>query len=93
MSHNPGACRRALREISEIAAVASLEDSQMSPQEALATIAAIAEWVDEEETGERPDCSDVIGRLNALTSTVDIETLGDPEAFDMFRRVLELLKR
>ena len=43
MSHDPGACRRGLREISEIAAVASLEDSQMSPQEALATIAAIAE--------------------------------------------------
>ncbi|HEX8470365.1 MAG TPA: hypothetical protein VF633_04580 [Brevundimonas sp.] len=93
MSHDAGACRRGLREISEIAAVASLENSQMSAQEALSTIAAIAEWVDEEEDGARADCSDIIGRLNDLTGSVDFEVLDDRAAFDMFRSVLGVLRR
>jgi hypothetical protein len=40
---DPHTCRRALREIGEIAAVPILPDSQMTDQEALQNIAAIAE--------------------------------------------------
>jgi len=55
-SRDPHTCRRALREIGEIAAVAGLADSQMTDQEALETIAAIAEWVLDEAPGARADC-------------------------------------
>lgn len=64
---DPQTCRRALREIGEIAAVAVLPDSQMTDQEALQNIAAIAEWVMEEAPGARPDCGDVIRRLHRMT--------------------------
>lgn len=50
-ARDPHTCRRALREIGEIAAVAGLEDSRMSDQEALGSIAAIAEWVLETAPG------------------------------------------
>ena len=52
-SRDPATCRRALQEIREIAAAATLQDSQMSDQEALQTIAAIAGWVAEEGAAER----------------------------------------
>lgn len=89
---DPQTCRRALREISEVAAVAVLPDSQMTDQEALLTIAAIAQWVREEAPGARADCGDVIRQLYALTSSVDLEDLDDQDAADMFRDVISTLE-
>lgn len=88
---NPATCRRALREIREIAAVAVLQDSQMTEQEALRAVAAIAEWVAEEGAAERADCGDVIRRLNTLTQREDLDSLGDREALDLFGQVLAVL--
>ncbi|MNS09795.1 hypothetical protein D3C72_412930 [compost metagenome] len=84
------ACRRALREIREIAAVALLEGSQLTEQEALKTIAAIAEWVVE----DRPPaaCGDLIRRLDDLVRPADLEGMDDREAEDLFRDVETLLR-
>jgi len=90
---DPQTCRRALREISEIAAVAVLQDSQMTEQEALQAIAAIADWVLEETPGDRgAACADVVRRLDAMTQTVDFDGLGDRDAIALFDDVLGLLK-
>lgn len=91
-SRDPQTCRRALREIGEIAAVAGLEDSQMTDQEALQSIAAIAEWVLEEAPGARADCGDVVRRLERMTAGVDFEALGDREAQVLFGEVLGVLE-
>ena len=88
---DPQTCRRALREIGEIAAVAGLEDSQMTDQEALQSIAAIAEWVIEEVPGARADCGDVVRRLERMTAGVDFAALGDREAQGLFGEVLGVL--
>mgnify|MGYP003637101510 CR=1 FL=1 len=90
-TRDPNTCRRALREIGEIAAVAFLEDSQMTDQEALQAIAAIAEWVSEAAPADGPDCRDAIRRVNALTESVRWESLGDHEALDLFSQVLQIL--
>lgn len=84
------ACRRALREIREIAAVALLDGSCMTEQEALQSIAAIAEWVVE----DRPPaaCGDMIRRLDAMIDPADLEGLNDREAVDLFRAVDTLLR-
>ncbi len=89
---DPHACRRALREIGEIAAVAVLPDSQMTDQEALQNIAAIAEWVREEAPGAQPDCGDIIQRLHDLTGSVDVEALDDRGALELFSEVLGTLE-
>lgn len=89
---DPLACRRALRDIAEIAAVAVLQDSQMSEQEALQNIAAIADWAEEEATLLRADCGAVVHRLNQLLGSIDSSSLGDREAVALFDRVLETLK-
>ena len=91
-SRDPHVCRRALREIGEIAAVAVLPDGQMTDQEALQPIAAIARWVREEAPGERAECGDVIRRLNDMTASVDLEALGDREALSLFDDVLRALE-
>ncbi|CAN7312378.1 hypothetical protein [Brevundimonas sp. LjRoot202] len=91
-SRDPQTCRRALREIGEIAAVAGLEDSQMTDQEALQSIAAIAEWVIEEAPGARADCGDVVRRLERMTAGVDFEALGDRAAQALFGAVLGMLE-
>lgn len=85
-------CRRALREIGEIAAVAVLPDSQMTDQEALQTIAAIAEWVSEEAPAARPDCGDVIRRINEMTAAVDLDALDDRQAMRLFFDVVGALE-
>ncbi|MDB5422293.1 MAG: hypothetical protein JWR59_2240 [Brevundimonas sp.] len=87
-----GTCRRALREIGEIAAVAVLDGSQMTDQEALQTIAAIAEWVSEEAPVDRAECGDVIRRLNGMTASVAFETLDDRQALVLFEQVLDALR-
>ena len=92
-SRDPATCRRALQEIREIAAVATLQDSQMSDQEALQTIAAIAGWVAEEGAAERADCGDVIRDLNTLTGSADLDSLDDREALHLFDQVLATLTR
>ena len=89
---DPQTCRRALREIGEIAAVAGLEDSQMTDQEALQSIAAIAEWVLDAAPGARADCGDVVRRLERMTAGVDFEALGDREAQGLFADVLGVLE-
>ena len=81
---DPHTCRRALREIGEIAAVAGLEDSRMSDQEALGSSAAIAEWVLETAPGARADCGEVVRRLERMTAGVDVEALDDREAQALF---------
>ena len=91
-AHDPHTCRRALREIGEIAAVATLDDSRMSDQEALGSIAAIAEWVLETAPGARADCGDVVRRLERMTAGVDFEALGDREAQALFGEVLGVLE-
>lgn len=89
---DPHTCRRALREIGEIAAVAGLEGGRMSDQEALAEIAAIAEWVLDEAPGARADCGDVVRRLERMTAGVDFEALEDRAAQDLFGQVLGALE-
>lgn len=89
---DPQTCRRALREIGEIAAVAVLPDSQMTDQEALQAIAAIADWVIDEAPGARPDCGSIIRRLHDMTADVDIEALDDREALNLFGDVLGALE-
>ena len=91
-SRDPQTCRRALREIGEIAAVAGLADSQMTDQEALESIAAIAEWVLDEAPGARADCGAVVRRLERMTVGVDFEALGDREAQALFADVLGVLE-
>ena len=91
-SRDPQTCRGALREIGEIAAVAVLPDSQMTDQEALQNIAAIAEWVMEEAPGARPDCGDVIRQLHELTDGVEVEALSDQDALQLFSEVLGALE-
>ncbi len=90
---DPSTCRRALREIGEIAAVAGLQDSQMTDQEALQAMAAIADWVIEETPAARAACGDVIRELAALTEGVAFETLDDRTAQDLFTGVLGSLQR
>ena len=89
---DPQTCRRALREIGEIAAVAGLEGGQMTDQEALQSIAAIAEWVLDEAPGARADCGDVIRRLERMTGGVDFEGLDDRAAQALFGDVLGVLE-
>ncbi|HST93049.1 MAG TPA: hypothetical protein VLJ13_12720 [Brevundimonas sp.] len=91
-SRDPQTCRRALREIGEIAAVAVLPDSQMTDQEALQSIAAIAEWVLDEAPGARPDCGDVIRRLERMTAGVEFDALDDRAAQRLFGQVLAVVK-
>lgn len=88
---DPDTCRRALREIGEIAAVAALENSRMTDQEALETMSAIAGWVKETAPGAGADCGDVIRRISALTSGAELQALEDRAALDLFARVLEAL--
>lgn len=86
------ACRRALREIREIAAVALLDDAQISEQEALQTMAAIAGWA-AEDTGSAPlDCGNVIRRLGAVIGEAEIESLDDRSAMDLFKTVIAILQ-
>lgn len=73
--------------------MAVLPDGQMTDQEALQAIAAIAEWVRDEAPGARADCSDVIRRLNEMTATVDLDDIGDQKALKLFSDVLEALER
>ncbi len=72
--------------------MAGLEGGRMSDQEALQSIAAIAEWVMEEAPGARADCGDVVRRLERMTAGVDFETLGDREAQGLFGDVLDVLE-
>jgi hypothetical protein len=92
IADDPLACRRALREIREIAAVALLDGARMSEQEALKTIGAIADWAAEEDGASPADCSDVIGRVDALVGATDIDALDDRAAVDLFRDVTALLQ-
>lgn len=86
------ACRRALRDIREIAAVAVLDGAQMSEQEALQTIAAIVDWASEEGPSEPADCGDLIRRLDAMIGTADIDGMDDRAALRLFRDVTGLLQ-
>ena len=84
---DPNSCRRALRDIGEIAAVAMLDGSELRDREALQMIAAIAEWIDEDGATDRADCSDRIHRLHAMTAAVDFDGLSDAEAMRLFGAV------
>jgi len=86
------ACRRPLREIREIAAVAILDGGQMSDQEALQTIAAIAGWAADESGSAAPDCGDVIRRVDAIIGETDVEALDDRTALALFRDVSAVLQ-
>jgi hypothetical protein len=91
-TRDPQTCRRALREIGGIAAVAILPDSQMTDQEALQNIAAVAQWVGEEAPSARADCSDAIQRLNQMTTGVDFDALDDRAALELFSEVVGALE-
>jgi len=87
------ACRRALREIREIAAVAVLEGGRMFEQEALQTIAAIAGWAADETGSAPPDCGDVIRRVHAMIGDTAVEAMDDRDALALFRNVSALLQK
>ncbi|GAA0870366.1 hypothetical protein GCM10009116_22020 [Brevundimonas basaltis] len=89
---DPHTCRRALREIGEIAAVAGLEGGRMTDQETLGSIAAIAEWVLETAPGARADCGDVVRRLERMTAGVEVEALDDRAAQALFGAVVGVLE-
>ena len=72
--------------------MAGLEGGRMTDQKALASIAAIAEWVMDEAPGARADCSDVVRRLERMTAGVDFDALGDREAQGLFGEVLGVLE-
>lgn len=91
-SQDPQTCRRALREIGEIAAVAALADSQMTDQEALQTIAAISGWVREEAPDGGIACGGVVKRIHQLTASTDFETLDDQAAVALFSEVMKVLE-
>lgn len=91
-SQDPIVCRRALREIAEIVAVARLQDSQMSGQEALAAVSAIADWVIDTAPRSETDCGDIIARIDAITGDRDVNAMDDPTATRMFASVVELLR-
>jgi hypothetical protein len=91
-ARDPQTCRRALREIGEIAAVATLEGSQMTDREALRTIAAIADWVRQEAPESGLDCGVVIRNVSLMTAGVDFERLDDREAVALFGEVLRALE-
>lgn len=84
---DPGACRKALWEMREIAAAAALQDSPMTDQEALRTLAAIAAWVQSETPNDSAACGTVIDLLVDLTTGVDIDALDDARALTLFRRI------
>lgn len=86
------ACRRALRDIREIATVAMLDGGQMSEQEALQAIAAIADWAAEDRPSGPGDCGDLIRRLDTMIGTADIDGMGDRAVMRLFRDVSSLLQ-
>lgn len=92
MKDDPHTCRRALREIGEIASVAVLPDSQMTDQEALRNIAAIADWLTDGGPQSAADCGDVIRRLHDMTAGLDLDALEDPAALKLFSEVLGVLE-
>lgn len=63
-----------------MAAVAVLQDSQMSDQEALEIIGAIAGWVDKASDRSRENCGRVVHRIHEIIGTSDVDTLTDREA-------------
>lgn len=92
MADDPLACRRALREIREIVAVARLDGAQMSEHEALSTIAAIAEWTAEEVAASPGDCGDLIAGLDALLGSEDLDSLDDHSSIGLFLAATALLQ-
>ena len=84
---DPEACRKALWEMREIAAAAALQDSPMTDQEALHTLAAIAAWVQAEAPTDGATCGAVVDLLVDLTAGVDIDALDDAQALTLFRRI------
>jgi hypothetical protein len=92
IADDPLACRRALREIREIAAVALLDGAQMSEHDALKTIAAIAQWTTEEVAESPGHCGDLIAGLDALLASEDLERLDDRSAMDLFNKTTCLLQ-
>lgn len=88
---DPDACRRALWEMREIAAAAALQDSPMSDQEALHTLAAIAAWVRTKTPADGAACEAVIELLVELTDGVDIDALDDAQALALFNRIEKTL--
>lgn len=84
---DPDACQRALWEMREIAAAAALQDSPMTDQEALHTLAAIAAWVQTEAPADGAACGTVIDLLVDLTAGIDIDALGDAQAMTLFRQI------
>ena len=92
MHADANACRRALREIREIVAVSGLQGAQMSDQEALQTIAAIAGWAAEATRLAPPDCGEAIRRVDTLIGQTDLEAMDDSTALVLFRDVSAFLE-
>ncbi|QYC10674.1 hypothetical protein KWG63_14795 [Brevundimonas nasdae] len=90
---DPDACRKALWEMREIAAAASLQDSPMTDQEALRTLTAIAGWVQAEAPTDGSACGDVVGFVTDVTAGVDIDALDRHQAMELFRQVEDRLAR
>lgn len=89
---DPHTCRRALREIGEIAAVAVIDGGRMSPEETLRTIGAIAGWVEETALRPGPECGDVVHRIHDLTRPDRLDRLDDAGTLKTFGDVITLLR-
>ena len=89
---DPQSCRRALREIGEIAAVALIDGGRMSPEETLRTIGAIAGWVEETALQSGPDCGAIIHRIHDLTRPDRLDRLDDAGTLITFDEVITLLR-
>lgn len=92
MISDPALCRRALREIGEVAAVAVLPDSQISEVEALENIAAIARWMKADTGAQSRDCRDVIVALHHLTRDIEVDRMDDAQVHARFRLVLQAIQ-
>ncbi len=85
-------CRRALREIGEIAAVSVLDDRQMSELEALESIAAIASWVRAEPGVQGRACRAAIIQIHGLTAGADVDQLDEAQVHAQFLAVLSAIQ-
>lgn len=64
----------------------------MTEQEALQAIAAIAGWVREDALGDGAGCGETMGKLHAMTASVDFEAQDDQAAIRLFGTVLRTIQ-
>lgn len=94
MALDAAACREALYMASDVAALAILPDSQLTPEEAIETIGGVVQAASADALngrGEAP-CGEVLRRLAALTTDVKERRLNDDQTQELFRFVVSELE-